>query len=739
MQLKDVDINDSKALIAFGEDFFDQSAAAKRRYEQQWLLNLAFVAGDQLVHVNQHTGRLDRVNTEHTPTWIIHVVNNRLLSIYRNMGAKLTKSKPRPTATAVSSDERDIQAARAATKLEENHWKTLSLDTIHPELVNWMITTGNGFYKQFWNPKKGERVVDLANMDTAKGTIPGTGLPAMKLEAAIDAQAVDFTLGDTDLALRSPFNIYPQPGKTKLREMRLFGDAEVMDVGEIKERYGKDVEPEKESKFVRINQAVEGVIEARGIGGLGRSADIDDKSAVVKELYILSCEQFKDGLTLTWANNVLLSKEPKCEEIPITHIGLLEVPGRFWHKGIIDDLIPVQRRWNELISKIEMHNDYYNDPPIFYDPNRIDIEEWTTEPGLQIPDKMPQKGGPPVSVLQVPQLDGSIFRELEILDTMFEVIPAMHKVSFGKDSVTARSGVAINFLQEKDEDIIRPLIDNIEAGYAQVFRRDFKLCQEHYNEDRGFAIVGEDNEVEWIEFKRANLDAEIDVGVEAGSAMPRNIAAKQAMVMDMLTAGFFTDPRTGTPDFAKALKYLEFGSVSDIYEESSLDSNQAKRENQRLKELMDLLVSVVEGEGAQQATNVPQAEHWHNHAVHMYEHNRLRKTAEFEGFHPMLRQLFAEHIKQHEMLVAEAEQAAIMKHQQVAMMAQGKAPAPGSQAAAPQQIGESPADEAEMTAAHVDGILQQLQQVDPQAYDYIMSLPEDQQIEAVMAAIQGNM
>ena len=725
MYLKDVDTQDDKSLIAFGNDFFEKSAAAKRKYEQQWLLNLAFLAGDQLVHVNQHTGRLDRVNSEHAPSWIIHVVNNRLLPLYRNMNAKLTKSKPRPTATASSREESDIQAARAAIKLEENHWKTLKLDTIHPEMANWLIASGNGFYKQFWNPEKGDQVVDLTNME--KGT--GEGLPDM--EAALAAQPVDFTLGDTDLVLRSPFNIYPQPGKTKIRDMRMLGDAEVMDTAGIKERYGKEVEPEKDSRLVRINQAVEGVIEAGGISDLNRP-DIDDNSAVVKELYILPCKEFKEGLTLTWANNVLLGKQPGCKEFPITHIGLIEVPGRFWYKGMIDDMIPIQRRWNELISKIEMHNDLYNDPPIFYDPERIDIEEWTTEPGLQIPDKLPNKGGPPVTVLQVPPLDNSIFKELEILDNMFEVIPAMHKVSFGKDSANAKSGVAINFLQEKDEDIIRPLVDNIEAGYAEVFRRDFKLCQDNYNEDRGFAIVGEDNEIEWIEFKKANLDAEIDVGVEAGSAMPRSTAAKQAMVMDMLSAGFFTDPRTGMPDFAKALKYLEFGSVSDIYEESSLDSNQAKRENLRLKELLEVVMS---GQSAEQPI-IPKAEYWHNHEVHMYEHNRMRKTAEFEEFHPMLQQLFSEHIQQHEMLVAEAEQAAMMKEQQAAAMVQGVVQQAPPQA--PQQAIQQEPDEAEMTATQVDGLLQQLQQVDHQAYEYIISLPEDQQVQMITKIMQEN-
>ena len=695
MKLKDIDVNDDKQLIAWGEDFFQESAKEKRKFEQQWLLTLAFIAGDQLVTVNEHTGRMGRIVPEQTPPWIIHVVENRLLPLYRNMTAKLTKGKPRPSATAASREESDIQAARAAVKLEENHWKTLKLNTIHPEMVSWLISCGNGFYKQFWNPEKGDNIVDLSNMDPEAGTIEGTGKPKMKLEAAAAGEPVDFRLGDTDLILRSPFNVYPQPGKTKIRDMRIVGDAEVMDVSEVKERYGKDVESEKDSNLVRINHAI-GNANTLTQGGLGLGKPQgDDNSVVVKELYVLPCSQFKDGAVITWANNVLLKKEDKCPEIPLTHIGLIDVPGRFWCKGVIEDVIPVQQRWNELRSKIEMHNDYYNDPPIIYDPERIDINDWTTEPGLMIPDKAPARGGIPAQVLQVPMLDPAIFKELEVLDQQFEVIPAMHKVSFGKDSSNAKSGVAISFLQEKDEDIIRPMVDSIETGYAEVFRRDFKLCQENYNEDRGFAIVGEDNEVEWIEFKRANLDAEIDVGVEPGSAMPKSLAAKQAFVMDMLNAGFFTDPRTGSPDFAKALKYLEFGSVSDIYEEASLDNGQAKRENLRMKE----------GQPAQ-------AEYWHNHEVHLYEHNRLRKTGEFEEYPDDIKGLYQEHISQHEAFLAPPKKT----EEEITDTTGG--------------------NEAELTAAQADAVLQELQQTDPQAYDFIMSLPEDQQVAAVMEVMQ---
>lgn len=609
MKLKDV--QNDKDLIEFGEDFFESSAKAKKSAEQKWLLNIAFIAGDQLAKVNQHTGALERINTAYDADWIVRTVDNRILPVYRLLSSKLTKNKPLPSATAHSREEADIQAGRAAVKLLGNHWGTLGLDSKHSGLANWLTATGNVFYKQFWNPKKGARVTDAGEMDAEAG-LQESGEPKFKTKA-------DFNLGDTDLLLRTPFNIYPQPGKTGLAECRYCGDAEIMDIEDIEELYDKDVPTENDNKYVKIHQTL-----------VGTYADQPANGTTVKEMYILPCKPFPRGLIFRWANGILLSKEEYCDEIPITHFGLIEVPGQFWFKGIVDDLIPIQKRWNTLLSKIEQHNDYYNDPPIIVDPQIINIDDWTTEPGT-ILERLTSGGANPF-VLPVPMLDPGIFSELNLLDAQFEVVPVLNKVSYGKDTPNATSGTAINFLQEKDNDVIRPLIDQIETGYAEVFKRDFKLCQENYDEDRGFAIVGADNKVEWVEFTKANLEASIDVGVEPGSAMPRSKVAQQAFVMDMLTAGFFNDPETGLPDYAKAMKYLEFGQVDDIYQDNALDTNQAQRENEHLKDGEDEEVT---------------AEDWHNHQAHVYEHNRLRKTADYEDFDDSVKEAFSVHVAEH--------------------------------------------------------------------------------------------
>jgi hypothetical protein len=469
------------------------------------------------------------------------------------------------------------------------------------------------FYKQLYNPNKGTSIALDENISSQVEELMRNeaGLDPLEIKSVVaDMMENGTTLGDTDILLRNPFDVYPQPGKRSLEEMTIFGDSEYLTKEEIYEKYGVLVDEEytKDKTNTVYTVSVNDVLDISEF-----NIQKDQELLEVRELYILPNKVFKEGANYKWVGNTFIDEVKPCDDIPISHIGFIRMPGNFWFKDLVSDLIPMQIRWNELLSKIEMHNDLYNDPPIIIDPNVIDIDDWVVEPGLILEKKLTGTGGDEPWVMKVPTLDQSIFTELNLLDKQFEIVPVMNKVSFGKDTPNARSGLAINYLQEKDDDVVRPLIEEIEIGYSKVFKRDYILCQKHYSEDRGFSIVGDNNRVEWINFMRSNLKSNIDVKTEPNSAMPRSLAARQGMIMELLEKGFFVDPRTGQVDFARVTRYLEMGGVDDMYSDFMMDSDHAKRNIEKLKQ----------GEFV-----IPQA--WYNNEVHIYEVNKFRKSVEYE-------------------------------------------------------------------------------------------------------------
>lgn len=710
--MKKIDIHDEKELIAYGNDFFTKSDNYNRSLHRKWLLNILFVIGEQNCSVNRQTGGIDRVKVENDPEWTVRVVNNRVMPIYRTMMAKLTKNKPIPIATANSLEETDIQAARAVTKLEVNHWLNLELDDKHQEIVAWLICCGNAFVKQFYNPDKGALISTdddiLAEVEHSLEEELENDEEILKVKGALEkTKNSGLNIGDTDLVVRSPFTCRNQPGITNMDKMTIFGDSEFLTTEDVYDKYEVEIEPgTNKDKYVH-NINIGEVIHT-GEMNLDTKNDLIE----VREIYILPNAQFPEGATYKWAEDKMLEKPKPCNKIPIRHCGLIRIPGAFWYQDLISDIVPMQIRWNELLSKIEMHNDLYNDPPVVLDPDSIDIDEWVARPGLLLEKKF--SGGDAPFVLPVPVLDQAIFQEINLLDKQFEIVPVLNKVSFGKDTPNARSGLAINYLQEKDDDVIRPLINEIENFYTKVFKDDLQLCKDNYSEDRGFAVVGENNKTEWIEFSRSYLDANIDVMIEPGSAMPRSIAAQQSMVLELMDRGFFVDPKTGQMDYTRISRYMEFGSIEEMYEDATIDSDHAKRCINMLKDGIPVRV-----------------EEWFNPIVHLYELNRFRKTAEYDDLDSSIRFLFENYALQCTSLMQPSAAPAVPGGVTGTESSPPSIPAPNQGAGKPTVQG---GNSSPMTDKDIAEYMMRIKKLQPEVYNKMMN-SDPEKLVAMLAPL----
>jgi len=112
--------------------------------------------------------------------------------------------------------------------------------------------------------------------------------------------------------------------------------------------------------------------------------------------------------------------------------------------------------------------------------------------------------------------------------------------------------------------------------------------------------------------------------VQSGSSLPPSRVARQEFVMQLWAARIIQDPRV-------VLRLLEFGNVEGLYEDLNLDIAQAQRENERLKNGDPNVV----------------VEDFHNHEVHIYEHDKFRKTAEYEALPDEIKELFRRHVEEH--------------------------------------------------------------------------------------------
>ncbi|MDP2363604.1 MAG: hypothetical protein Q8M94_07525 [Ignavibacteria bacterium] len=132
-------------------------------------------------------------------------------------------------------------------------------------------------------------------------------------------------------------------------------------------------------------------------------------------------------------------------------------------------------------------------------------------------------------------------------------------------------------MQEQDQTVFGLVATRFEAKEAEAGTYELEIVKERYKEERVLKIVGENNEIEVIDFK-ATEDMPTDVIVQSGSSLPHSLVAKQQLVLQFYDKGMLGDPQD--PQVRqKAMRLAEMGGVDVIYEEAAADEREAEREH----------------------------------------------------------------------------------------------------------------------------------------------------------------
>ncbi|MGQ9698969.1 MAG: hypothetical protein ACUVRO_13380, partial [Armatimonadota bacterium] len=125
-------------------------------------------------------------------------------------------------------------------------------------------------------------------------------------------------------------------------------------------------------------------------------------------------------------------------------------------------------------------------------------------------------------------------------------------------------------------------------------------------------------------FKGSDMprSARVQVYVE-GKPSTQELERQAGFLAQLFDRGIIQDPRLILRSHSQA-------TLEDAAMDVELDTSHAQRENDKL----------VKGERVV-------VEDWHNHTIHLLEHNRYRKTAEYETLPARVKKLFAEHAAAH--------------------------------------------------------------------------------------------
>lgn len=618
------------ALLAWCNRVYGKCKSAREKEEQQWKYNYAMFDGRQytdIVKAGAYKGFvISKPKVQNRERRTI----NRIEAHVRTEIARLTSQKPSASVLPASPDDEDAFAAMAGEQIWESLYSRRDFHAVVTDACLWLSVAGNSFLKTYWD------------------------------NSALDKDSKE--QGDIIFEAVSPFNILVPD----LRETRLENQAFVINM------YTKPLEWLE----MFYAEALEGVTlhasctadsEILDDSVINTSkGDSEFDACLVKEFWVKpsATKHCPDGAYIVVIDNVLVSYSPGLPynhgQFPFAHLG--HIPsGKFYRKSPVTSLNELQVEYNSIRSQVADARKKMAKPQILAEQGSIAAARLNNETGLVIEFR---RGYQPPTPMPQAQLPAYVTQEQQDVLTDFEDISGQHQVSKGNVPPGVTAATAISFLQEKDDSYLVPTYQSLERACEKVAQQALALVVQFWDFPRMVKVTGEDNSFDTLMLAGADITNGTDIRIEGGSSLPTSKAARQALVMDLMTQGFVE------PD--KGLEIMEIGGAQKLMDNLRVDKRQAQRENIRMKASNEEqimfhqreweikvangdpeTVDPITGESLDAFSPPPivPVNTYDNHEIHIDTHDRFRRSQAFEFLSDAVKEQFEMHVQMHKQMM----------------------------------------------------------------------------------------
>lgn len=190
-----------KNLVEDVKKDFQRRQYERRSFESQWQLNMNFLMGNQYCSIGA-AGDIEENDKQFF--WQEREVYNQIAPIVEIRLAKLQRVRPSMAISPASGDERDLKTAKMSKKIINSVYNKTLLSSKINEATRWSEICGTSFYKVVWNNSIGKKLND------------------------------NFKIGDVDINVISPFEIYPESSNCeRLEDNRSIIHAKAYHIDEV--------------------------------------------------------------------------------------------------------------------------------------------------------------------------------------------------------------------------------------------------------------------------------------------------------------------------------------------------------------------------------------------------------------------------------------------------------------------------------------------------------------------------
>lgn len=622
----DTPSTDPRGAVSLVNGYYQQWRSDRRPYEIQWFLNAAFLRGQQYVKWNPV---LNKLENRKTPSHRQKVPVNRILPKVRARLAKFVKNRPMPQVLPANTDRQAMLDAKATEKVLDYQWRRLSLETKYEDVLLWAMTTGKAFWWIRWNPNTMGRVQDVGPEEGGSG------------------QIIELPIGDIEIEVGTAFELLVgDPGVTRIADQPMIMRIKAREVHDVEQRYelpAGSVKGDTSSADLFQYQKQIAEIGSKNITGFQLSDKSGDSESfpmvIVKELFVRPCAKYPQGRYVVVAGETLLKDEPELpydfgpqahNPYPVVEFIDTLTPGQFWPTTLIEQLIGLQKEYNDIRNKVREQIALQMHPKLLI-PKQANLSSnaYNSEAGEKIEFHF-LPGMPQPSFLAPPNVTSDAWRTLDTIRVEFDELASIYPASVGAQGDNGESGFQTNLLQEASDSVHAPDIRRNELSVEEIALKMRRFMVLGYDIPRLVSIVGRGHQPEVFEFSQDNIDEHAHVIVQAGSALPTLKAARAKMIMEMHGASLFGDPNDPATK-RRVLSMLEVGGIEDATDMLKRDEDQSHLEN----------LDITKGNPIEPP--MP----WENHTVHYEFHTDLLKSSEIKSWTPQQRDELVRHVILH--------------------------------------------------------------------------------------------
>jgi|GEM_PF-2838686 len=641
---------------AFINDLYNEAQMKVRPQQYSWLLQLAYVSGDQYKTFDSNNFKITELSKAYG--YEEREVFNKMRTIRNTFLARITLNKPLPWAEPKSLKDKDKKVAKITNAVIQNAWETLEIGDKYDTIGEYLTDYGSAFLKVGWDNTLGKKIVSRVDvlLDELGNSNYLNEDYKQKLQQGLLYKKSIYE-GDVTTSVISPFEIYvDNPTRRNLEESPWLLHVRAFPKEVVKKVYmleDSDIKDEITNSITLQTGAM-----SYGIGyysgSYGYKTNQLEDVVSVKEYYERPTNDFPNGrMIISVGDKVVyydelpynIGRDGK-KDIPFIRMIATPETGNFYGATPLADLRPLQRRYNAVRNRAaEALNRKAIGQWIAYEGSLHSQTRITNKPGNVIIVKNGKAA--PVRVQDNAQT-GEFRAENQDLNQEFYSLSGLNMMSIeGNISSAIRSATQMSMLTEQEDNRIRLTTKSMAKGIEKWAKFIIRLYQQYTNGSR--FVKFNDGWEDGIEWDKNLINDKI--AIKNISHLAIQPAQRQQMILDLTNLGLFSEQNAygvdGTKNLLEALdlKYMELDHLIPFKK----DLDKVKRENRRILSMQAIVVDDLD-----------------NHAIHLKEHRELIISEEWEDFirelatqdlekAKQIELMAREHIKQHKTQIQVAQ------------------------------------------------------------------------------------